>query len=293
MQQREADAQEDVAWRAVAIALRDYWPPLLTALTVVILLSGFSYFHGYLGGLGFAGVAPSLPPTTYLLYGGVAALLALAFHGVMVGLLWGVLVRLASDAAIQPRLAGLERATRDIAPGAAILVTVLVGLVAWQWMHPVLGNVLVRWYPYSLWAFGVVVASLYAVALVGLRGAWRAAFIMVILLVGVPSLTFGVGASTAERLVGDPDAFPRVLAWENASDGPTGYVLAHQEGERLYLVLLGIHVEGEGTARTTKYTRATTALLTDFERVDFIPAGVTIERFRLQPEAAGESHGTS
>jgi hypothetical protein len=110
-------------------------------------------------------------------------------------------------------------------------------------------------------------------------------FAVATLLVGLPGVTFTVGTSTAQRIVADPDAFTRVLVWPEANSTPTGYVLAHQDGERLYLVLLTTHFD-VGTNSTIKYHTASTALLTDFARVEFIPAGIEIERFRLEPSIA-------
>jgi hypothetical protein len=148
------DPEEDLVarelFRRAGTLLADYWPPVLAALTGAIVLSGLSYFHGYLGTLGFSGLASSLSPATYLLYGSIAALLGLTTQLLIVAVFLPIVARAASDSTLHPKLAKLREACRKTAPGAAVAVVVIFAAVPWQWLHPGLGNILVM-FPRSEW----------------------------------------------------------------------------------------------------------------------------------------------
>ncbi|MFA5862547.1 MAG: hypothetical protein WDA16_12715 [Candidatus Thermoplasmatota archaeon] len=271
--------------RAISAFGRDHWPPLLAVLTASAFTGGLAYFHGFLGRLGFDGLVQGLSVTTILAYGALAATIAFTGQLVLTALVLPcvyVFARRAASGTAPTWITTVERKLRVAAPIAAVFVIAFVIAIPWQWLVPQLARILSLWYPWSLWIVAAFTIIAYVVALLGLRGRYFAIFIVAVLIVSVPGITLSVGEQNADWLQRDPDAFSRVLLWENETQStPAGYVLVHQEDDRLYLLLIQEYIDPD-TNETRKLYRATTRSMDSLYRIEFIPAGVEEGRFRLE-----------
>jgi hypothetical protein len=83
-------------------------------------------------------------------------------------------------------------------------------------------------------------------------------------------------------LIKRPDAYDRVLVWTNETQTvPAGYVLVHQDDDRLYLLLL-TNVTDPQTKANKTIPIATALDVSKVARVEFVPANVMVEWSRFE-----------
>lgn len=265
--------------------VKDHWLPITGLLTITAYLAGMAYFHAFLGAFGFGQTVYSLDPITILAYGGLTAVLAIGAQGLILAGLIPLSIsigqRTRGTRAVKT-LDAINRGVKHFGPYGAAVTIIIALATPWQWLVPGLLTVFVKFGKTGIILLASLFVLCYAIALAGLRGRAFAVFIVTLLLSSAPGMTYLLGTQTADRLAHDPDAFPRVLIWWNETqERPTGYVLVHQDADRLYLLLIRPYVDPTDGIEKKLYT-STTASIDDVYRVEFFGAGTEIERIHRE-----------
>ena len=267
------DVQEDFFTKLREVARND-WLLIAAGATLTSFAAGVAYMHGYLAPFGFEGLVLSLSAESYLAVGAVTVIVLFLLMGFL-AMLGAALV-----ASFAPkRLEGgfslprwMERIHALWVLTGAVATLVVPFVYAWRWLTP-----LSALFPMGdgplvesllLLFLAIVFVVGYPLAYLRLRGRAFTAFVVATCLMSAPALAKLAGEERAESILEDPSDAPRVLVWRNATAAPEGYIVVHQDGELLYLVVT-LGRDGDGKP----VFHATALRISDMARVDFLPAG--------------------
>lgn len=277
----EGGTNEQSGWLRALEFASEKWVVILAVSTATGFLSGLAYYKGYFGAFGFESLAFSLPFEMYLVVGALS-IAAVVLPQILVGV--PIAYAAARRQASEPRR--LERALRrfDDLPAPVVLMGSVAILVVplyytWHWLVPAEAVLPFAIHPLAvaiILILGLLVflpASL--VVLRNLKGPTLAAVGLAFLFVWAPAVAKTVGESRADAVFDNLDGQTRVLVWRDAnSTAPEGYVVIHQDADLLYLVARLEVKDG------VPIFRATIMNPNDLHRIDFVPPGVSVERFR-------------
>lgn len=253
---------------------RKDWFLIAAVASITSFAAGFAHMHAYFSTLGFGGLDLSLPSESYFAIG-AASIVGLFLPTMLLGLIVVAFVVSMVPTQVETGFrtpAWVERIPILWVVAGAAAVLALPSVFTWRWVAPLRALFpLVRgpWVELTLLLLILALFVVgYPIAFLRFRGKAFVIFLLATLLVSAPALAQVAGEQRARLLLEEPQGAPRVVLWRNATAAPEGYVVAHQDGDMLYLVVtLGTDANG------TRIFHSTVIHVSDVARVVFIPAG--------------------